>query len=124
MRRAAGLCCTGIGAGGRATAAEDGVGADVVALTKLVRGWPERGGGAVAAAGVSGAFSAGFGSTRNSVGFGSSGDMSAPTGRGRGSGLDSAADDGAGRLITVPNIGAGCRPVCRNNALATMAQTA
>ena len=72
---------------------------------------PERGVDAVASTGFSGAFSAGFGSTRNSVAFGSSGEVSAPTGRGRGKGPDSGTDDGAGRLITVPNIGAGWRPV-------------
>src|SRR5262245_16130577 len=118
MRRAAGVCGSGIGAGGRI--AEGGV--EVVALTRLVLGsLPVRGVDAVASTGFSaarsGALSAGFGSTRNSVAFGSSGDVSAPTGRGRGKGFDSG-DDGAGRLITVPNIGAGCRPVCRNNALA------
>src|SRR6478752_6383515 len=123
MRRAAGLCCTGIGAGGRVTEG----GAEIVCLTRLVMGSPERGVDAVASTGFSGDFSArsaGLGSARNSVALGSSGEVSAPTGRGRGKGFDSARDDGAGRLITVPNIGAGCRPVCRNSALATIAPMA
>src|SRR3954471_22366059 len=125
MRRAAALCCTGIGAGGRATEG----GAEIVCLTRLVMGSPERGVDAVASTGLSGGLSAGLGSAglgsaRNSVALGSSGEVSAPTGRGRGKGFDSAMDDGAGRLITVPNIGAGCRPVCRNSALATIAPIA
>src|SRR4051794_37175681 len=125
MRRAAGPCCTGIGAGGRVTEG----GAEIVCLTRLVMGSPERGVDAVASTGLSGGLSAGLGSAalgsaRNSVALGSSGEVSAPTGRGRGKGFDSAMDDGAGRLITVPNIGAGCRPVCRNSALATIAPMA
>src|SRR3954452_20794843 len=125
MRRAAALCCTGIGAGGRETEG----GAEIVCLTRLVMGSPERGVDAVASTGLSGGLSAGLGSAglgsaRNSVALGSSGEVSAPTGRGRGKGFDSAMDDGAGRLITVPNIGAGCRPVCRNSALATIAPMA
>src|SRR3954447_17144396 len=120
MRRAAGPCCTGIGAGGRETEG----GAEIVCLTRLVMGLPERGVDAVASTGLSGGLSAGLGSARNSVALGSSGEVSAPTGRGRGKGFDSAMDDGAGRLITVPNIGAGCRPVCRNSALATIAPMA
>src|SRR3954466_12383930 len=120
MRRAAGPCCTGIGAGGRETEG----GAEIVCLTRLVMGSPERGVDAVASTGLSGGFSAGLGSARNSGALGSSGEVSAPTGRGRGKGFDSARDDGAGRLITVPNIGAGCRPVCRNSALATIAPMA
>src|SRR3954469_19923226 len=120
MRRAAGPCCTGIGAGGRETEG----GAEIVCLTRLVMGSPERGVDAVASTGLSGGLSAGLGSARNSVALGSSGEVSAPTGRGRGKGFDSAMDDGAGRLITVPNIGAGCRPVCRNSALATIAPIA
>src|SRR3954462_7427899 len=120
MRRAAGPCCTGIGAGGRETEG----GAEIVCLTRLVMGSPERGVDAVASTGLSGGLSAGLGSARNSVALGSSGEVSAPTGRGRGKGFDSVMDDGAGRLITVPNIGAGCRPVCRNSALATIAPMA
>src|SRR3954468_2868140 len=125
MRRAAGPCCTGIGAGGRVTEG----GAEIVCLTRLVMGSPERGVDAVASTGLSGGLSAGLGSAglgsaRNSVALGSSGEVSAPTGRGRGKGFDSAMDDGAGRLITVPNIGAGGRPVCRNSALATIAPMA
>src|SRR3954470_23911723 len=123
MRRAAGLCCTGIGAGGRATEGD----AEIVCLTRLVVGSPERGVDAVASTGFSGDFSArsaGLGSARNSVALGSRGEVSAPTGRERGKGFDSGRDDGAGRLITVPNIGAGCRPVWRNSALATIAPIA
>ncbi|MGY3460194.1 hypothetical protein ACVWW5_005644 [Bradyrhizobium sp. LM3.4] len=100
--------------------ATDG-GTDAVCLTRLVMGSPEPGVDEVASTGFSGAFSAGLGSARNSVALGSSGEVSAPTGRGRGKGFDNGRDDGAGRLITVPNIGAGCRPVWRNSALATIA---
>ena len=56
----------------------------VALMTRLVMGSPARGVDAVVSAGFSGAFSAGFGSMRNSVALGSSGDVSAPTGRGRG----------------------------------------
>src|SRR3954451_6030410 len=120
MRRAAGPCCTGIGAGGRETEG----GAEIVCLTRLGMGTPERGVDAVASTGLSGGLSAGLGSAGTSVALGSSGEVSAPPGRGRGKGFDSAMDDGAGRLITVPNIGAGCRPVWRNSALATIAPIA
>src|SRR5580698_3504219 len=50
-------------------------------------------------------------------------ETSASTGRGRGIGLAGIAAS-AGKVTTVPNIGAGWRPACMNSALTMMAQTA
>ncbi|MGY4344077.1 hypothetical protein ACVWXM_000541 [Bradyrhizobium sp. GM7.3] len=61
-------------------------------------GSPERGVDAVASTGLSGGFSAGLGSARNSVALGSSGEVSAPTGRGRGKGFDSARERRCGKI--------------------------
>ena len=61
--------------------------------------------------------------TLGSDGTGSAARAAASTGRGRGNGLAGAAT-AAGILVTVPNIGDGWRPACRNSALAMMALTA
>src|SRR5258708_3670150 len=94
-----------MGAGGR-TIVEGATGGAPVALTRLAKGSVAFG-------------SAGFGSAA----FGSDSVASASTGRGRGNGL-AGAEDAAGIATTEPNIGAGWRPACRNNALAMMALTA
>ena len=85
--------------------------ADVVALTRLVRGSTDLDADTADSAGRS-ALSPGLESSlesagRYSIGFGSSGEESAAGGRGRGIGLDGAAEDGAGSAIAAPNIGAG-----------------
>src|ERR1700733_3573136 len=73
----------------------------LVVLTRLVKG------------------SAVFGST----GLVSGGEVSASTGRGRGKRL-AGTDATAGMTVTVPNIGAGCRPACMSSALAMIAMMA
>src|SRR3984957_12482714 len=88
---------TGTGAGGRGTTAGT-IGAALAVLARLA-------GGSAALA---------------SAGLDSNCVASASMGRGRGSRLAATA----GMLTTVPNIGAGWRPACRNRALAMMALTA